>query len=362
MSQYPVPALFIRGGTSRGPYFRREDLPEDREALSKVLIAAVGSGHPLCIDGIGGSAAVTTKTVMLSKGTDGWADVDYFFAQVQVEEREVDFSPTCGNMLAGVGPAAIEMGIVPAADGETRVRIHAVNTGARVEAVVKTPGGVVDYAGEARIDGVPGTAAPIILNFMDVVGSKTAGMFPTGRAIDTVQGREVTSIDVAMPLVIGRARDFGITGYETREALDANEDLKAAMESVRIEAGRMMGLGDVTRSVIPKFALLAEPREGGAIAARYFMPWQCHPSMAVSGAICIGSCVMAPGTVADGLARIPNGHPVPIGIEHPMGRIDVAMDAARTADGLDLRAAGVLRTARLLMRGEVMIPAADWPG
>ena len=360
MSQTPIHCLFMRGGTSRGPYFRREDLPEDRERLAEVLIAAVGAGHPLNIDGIGGGAAVATKTVMLSKGSDGWADVDYFFAQVQVTKREVDFGPTCGNMLAGVGPAAIEMGLVPVTGDETRVKIRAVNTGARIEAIVQTPGGRVEYAGDAHIDGVPGTAAPIVLNFMDVIGSKTGKLFPTGAPVDTIGGRDVTCIDVAMPLVIGRAADFGITGGETREELDANRDLHALMEPIRIEAGRKMGLGDVTRSVVPKLAFLAEPAAGGAIAARYFMPWECHPSMAVSGAICIGSCLMAPGTVAGGLARVPEERPAPLGIEHPMGRIDVAMDADGVEGGLDLRAAGVLRTARLLMRGELMVPGAVW--
>ena len=203
MTQTAIPFLFMRGGTSRGPYLHRADLPEDHETLAQVLIAMVGSGHPLNIDGIGGGNAVTTKVAMLSVSEDDWADVDYFFAQVSVEDRQVDFKPTCGNILVGVGPAAIEMGLVPATGEVTEVRIRAVNTGARVQARVQTPGGKVQYDGTASIDGVPGTAAPVELMFRDVVGGATGAMFPTGNRIDTVEGIDVTCMDVAMPMAIG---------------------------------------------------------------------------------------------------------------------------------------------------------------
>lgn len=360
MPQRAIPFLFLRGGSSRGPYFRREDVPEDREALARVLVAAVGSGHPINIDGIGGGVAVTTKCAMLSKGSDGWADVDYFFAQVSVEDRLVDYKPTCGNMLAGVGPAAIEMGLVPAQDGETRVKIHAVNTGARIEAVVRTPGGLVEYEGEAAIDGVPGTAAPVFLNFMDVIGSVTGKLFPTGHKRETIDGIEVTCIDVAMPMVIARAESFGLTGYESAADLDANRDFYARMEPIRIEAGRRMGMGDVAKSVTPKFGVLAPARSGGTIAARYFMPWNAHPSMAVTGSQCIASCTLSPGTVAEGMAAIPNERPALLRIEHASGDIEVAVDFENGPEGFDLRSAGLVRTARLLARGEVFVPAEVW--
>lgn len=359
MAQRAIPAIFMRGGTSRGPYFRRSDLPEDQDQLAEVLLAAVGSGHPLNIDGIGGGAAVTTKVVMLSHSDDEWADVDYFFAQVSVEDRLVDFSPTCGNMLSGVGPAAIEMGLVPCQDQETLVKIRAVNIGARMEEVVQTPGGKVEYEGSARIDGVPGTAAPILINFMDVIGSKTGALFPTGAAKEEIDGIDVTCIDVAMPLVIARAEDFGLTGYESRDDLDANRAFYARMEPMRQKAGRRMGLGDVTNKVIPKYAVLSRPRDGGAVSARYFMPKNCHPSMAVTGSICIGSCVLAPGTVADGLADIPNVWPAVMGIEHPMGCMDVTIDCSLEG-GFNLKSAGVLRTARKLMQGELFVPETAW--
>ena len=357
MSQRNIPCIFMRGGTSRGPYFNRADLPEDLGELAKVLIAAVGAGHPLNIDGIGGGNAVTTKVAMLSRSEDDWADVDYFFAQVAVDKKEVDFKPTCGNILSGVGPAAIEMGIIPVAGETTTVKIKSTNTGARIEAEVQTPAGAVEYAGNAAINGVPGTAAPIVLNFMDVIGSKTGALFPTGNPIDTVDGFEVTCIDVAMPMVIGRAQDFGITGYESREELDENKALFERFEPIRIKAGKLMGLGDVSSSVVPKFGLLAPARDGGTVAARYFMPWSAHPSYAVTGSICTGSCLLAAGTVADGMVVPLDTGKVPVKIEHPSGGIDVVFDFVKKNDGIELNSAGLLRTARKLMSGTVHVPS-----
>lgn len=362
MVQTAIPFHFFRGGTSRGPYFRREDLPEDREMLARVLVAAIGSGHKLNIDGIGGGAAVTTKVAMLSRSEAEGCDIDYFFAQVSVEDGLVDFKPTCGNILSGVGPAALEMGLIAPQGDVTRIRIRSVNTGAKVEAVVRTPGGEVEYDGDAAIDGVPGTAAPIFLNFMDVVGSSTGALLPTGALRDVIDGIEVTCMDVAMPICIARAADFGLTGYETIEELDANRDFYARMEPIRLEAGRRMGMGDVSKSVTPKFAMLAPPRNGGTVTARYFMPWNCHPTMAVTGAQCLASCVLTPGTVAEGLFTPPEGSPALVLIEHPGGAIDVTVDYEAGADGFVLKSAGLLRTARLLARGEVMVPAGVWAG
>jgi len=219
MTQHPIPYIFMRGGTSRGPYFNRADLPEDLDHLAKVLLAVIGSGHKLNIDGIGGGAAVTTKVAMLSRSNDDWADIDYFFAQVSVEERLVDFKPTCGNILSGVGPAALEMGLIAPTGDVTDIKIHAVNTGARVVAQVQTPGGKLEYAGSAEIAGVPGSAAPIALNFMGVVGSSTGALLPTGNVRDTFGGIEVTCMDVAMPLVIAKAADFGLSDMKRPKSL-----------------------------------------------------------------------------------------------------------------------------------------------
>jgi len=354
-----IPCLFMRGGTSRGPYVNRKDLPGDRDTLSKVLLAALGAGHPLCIDGIGGSETVTTKVAMLSPSEHAWAEVDFFFAQVGVGEPTVDYSPSCGNILAGVGPAAIEMGLVPALNGETAVKIRNVNTETLVEAMVQTPDRRVEYEGPTAIDGVPGTAAPITLNFMDIIGSKTGALFPTGQAREEIDGITVTCIDVAMPMVVARAADFGLTGYESKAELDENNDFFCRMEPTRCKAGERMGLGDVSSSVIPKFGLLSPPRVDGTVTSRYFMPKACHPSHAVTGAICIAACVVAPGTIADIADASPGGPLEVIRIEHPSGMIDVALDY-RLEGGLQLEKAGVLRTARLLMRGEVMVPHELW--
>ncbi len=356
MPQSAIPFLFMRGGTSRGPYFNRADLPDDLDELAARLIQVVGSGHPLNIDGIGGGNAVTTKVAMLSASDDDWADIDYFFAQVSVEDRLVDFKPTCGNILSGVGPAALEMGLIAPQGAQSQVKIRAVNTGARVIATVETPSGVVEYAGTAAIDGVPGTAAPVALQFMDTIGGATGAFLPTGNLQDEINGVAVTCMDVAMPLVIARAQSFGLTGYETIEELNENAVFFTQMEAIRLKAGELMGMGDVTKSVTPKFGLLAPARAGGTVAARYFMPWSAHPTMAVTGAQCLAACVLTPGSVAEGLAPPPSAQPARVVLEHASGSIAVLVDYEITADGIDLRAAGLVRTARLLARGEVMVP------
>lgn len=360
MTQTAIPFLFMRGGTSRGPYLNRADLPEDLDTLAEVLIAMVGSGHPLNIDGIGGGAAVTTKVAMLSKSDDPWADIDYFFAQVSVEDRLVDFKPTCGNILSGVGPAAIEMGLIAAQDSETPVNIHAVNTGAKVAAMVQTPGGQVSYEGTAMIDGVPGSSAPIALQFMETVGGVTGAFLPTGKLIDEVDGIAVTCMDVAMPMVIARAESFGLSGYESAAELDANGDFFARMEAVRLKAGQMMGLGDVSKSVIPKFGLIAPPRQTGTAAVRYFMPWKTHPTMAVTGAQCLASCVLTPGSVAQ--LPTPNERPAAVVLEHASGTIDVLVDYDLSDAGFEIKSAGLVRTARKLAAGEVFVASSIWGG
>ncbi len=361
MTQTAIPYLFVRGGTSRGPYFNAADLPQDRDTLSRVLISVVGAGNPRNIDGIGGGNAVTTKVAILSRSDEPDVDVNYFFAQVAVEDESVDYAPTCGNILVGVGPAAIEMGLVQAQDGITPLRIRAVNTGALVEAEIQTPGGMVTYDGDTAIDGVPGTAAPVALNFLDVVGSRTGAMFPTGVPREEIDGVEVSLVDVAMPMMIARAADLGVTGYETQDTLDAMPELFARMEALRLEAGRRMGFGDVRKSVTPKIGLIAPPQAEGHFCARYFMPWTTHPTLAVTGSQCLAACAMAPGTVAEGVTKPFDPSPVTVRIEHPMGLMDVHVRYG-TEDGFSFHSAGVTRTARLIARGEVMVPASVWPG
>jgi 4-oxalomesaconate tautomerase len=361
--QHEIPFFFMRGGTSRGPYFNAADLPENRDDIARILLKVIGAGHPLNIDGIGGGNQVTNKVAILSRSNNKETDIDYLFAQVSVADQLVDFKPTCGNILSGVGPAAIEMGLMPASDVVTKVRIKLVNTGALVEAHVQTPGGKVRYDGETGIDGVPGTAARIDLQFMDVVGSVTGHLLPTGNLRDCFDEVEVTCLDVAMPIVIARADAFGLSGHETVEQLESSTGFMARMETIRLAAGLAMGMGDVSSSVTPKFALFAPAKQGGTIAARYFMPWQVHPSMAVTGAQCLASCAALPKSIAEGLLVRPTTSPVTITIEHPSGMIDVLVDYAcddqidnlgNTA-GFNLRSAGLIRTARKLAEGTLFI-------
>ena len=360
--QIAIPCLFMRAGTSRGPFFNRNHLPEDLDQLAKVLVAAVGAGHRLNINGMGGGVAVTTKVAMVSPSQEEWADVDYFFAQVNVEDENVDFSPTCGNMLSGIGPAAIEMGLVPASKDKTTIKIRSINTGARIEAIVETPHDPkprVEYEGSAQIDGVPGTAAAIQLNFMDVVGSKTNGLLPTGKALEQIDGTDTTLIDVAVPMMMLRAEDMGKTGYETAEDLTADRTFMDRLETLRLEAGERMGLGDVSKRVVPKVGLVSKPRNGGSINIRYFMPWQCHPSLAVTGSMAFAGCTLLPGTVADGLSEVEENASSLL-FEHPMGDMEVTVDYSLHDGELDLRASGSIRTTRLLMRGELLVPSTSF--
>jgi len=361
--QTEIPFLLLRGGTSRGPYFNAADLPTDRAQLAALLRAALGSGHPLNIDGIGGGATVTTKVAILSRSDVAGVDVDYLFAQVDPVREEVDFRPTCGNMLSGVGPAAIEMGLVPVQGPETRLCICALNTGALVDAVVQTPEGRVTYDGKEQLDGVPGTAAPVRLGFRGTVGTICGAMLPTGAARDVIDGVDVTLMDVAMPMMILRAADVGLRGDETREEIDANTALLARIEAMRRKAGVAMGLGaDVSGSVTPKVGLVSAPVAGGNLRARYLTPWACHPSMAVTGGQCLAACAVLKGSVADGLAQVPATGPAMMKIEHPTGALEVLLDFTQSAAGVEIHSAGLTRTARLLVRGMVMVPHRVWDG
>lgn len=356
--QAPIPAVFMRGGTSRGLYFDKADLPADRAAWDAILLAAFGSPDPRQIDGVGGTTSVTSKAAVVSPSARGDSDVDYFFAQVAVDRPAVDYGPTCGNMLAGVGPYAIEAGMAAARDGETRVRIHQVNTGGLVEAVVPTPGGRVAYEGDAEIDGVPGTGAPILLDFTRVEGSRTGELFPTGARREAVGGVDATLVDAAMPVMILRAADLGKTGRESAAELDADGALRARLERLRREAGRRMGLGDVSGQVVPKIILAAPPRRGGSIASRYFVPDKTHETHAITGGIALAYAAASEGTVANPLARplVPEDGRAPFAIEHPAGELRLSLALRDGAGGPAVAAAGIVRTARMIMRGSVMIP------
>ena len=347
--QKSIPCVIMRGGTSRGPYLLASDLPADPQARDEVLMALMGSGHVLQVDGIGGGNPLTSKVAIVSKSKRPGIDVDYLFAQVAIAERMVDTKPNCGNMLAGVGPFAIESGLVSANNAETTVRIHNVNTGARIDAIVQTPGGIVTYEGDATIQGVPGSAAPIPLTFRDFIGTKTGKLLPTGKASEMIDGVEVTLIDSAMPMMLLDAASVGIDDIRDANALEARKDKLARIESIRLEAGRRMGLGDVTKSVIPKVGLLAA-RPDATIGIAYLMPWQVHKAVAVTGAICMATAVSTPGTVAHRLAQ-PFTSTVRIG--HPSGIMELGIER----DGDNLTGASVLRTARRLFEGKALVPA-----
>jgi len=344
----------MRGGSSKGLYFVADELPTDEAERDRVLVAAMGSDKRQ-IDGAGGAHPLTSKVAIVRPSAEDAADIDYLFAQVVVGEGRVDTTPNCGNMLAAVGPFAIEMGMVSAGDPETTVRIRMLNTGNLCELIVQTPGGQVEYQGDARIDGVPGTAAPIVCNYLDVAGSVCGALLPTGNRIDVVDGIEVTCIDNGMPVVCLRAADLGITGYETPEALDADETLKQRLESIRLKVGPMMQLGDVQNKVVPKMSLISAPRTGGHINTRTFIPHDCHAAIGVLGAVSVATACILPGTVAAGIAVVPAGAHKQMSVEHPSGEFSVTLDVGGTDDDPQVLKAGLLRTARLIMRGAVYV-------
>jgi 4-oxalomesaconate tautomerase len=360
--QTKIPCVIMRGGTSRGPFFKLSDLPADIPTRDAVLLSVMGSPHEIQVDGIGGSHSVTSKVAMISKSKRPDADVDYLFAQVQINENIVDTKPNCGNMLVAVGPFAIEAGLVPARNGETPVRIFNVNTQSLVEAIVQTPGGQVRYDGDAAIDGVQGTAAPVGINFQSAIGSVTRKMLPTGKPLDVIDGVEVSCVDIAMPVVLMRAEAFGKTGHETAVELDADKETVGRMEAIRRKAGALMGMGDVSKSVVPKMALLSKPRNGGVIASRFFVPETCHKSHPVTGTVCITSACAIPGTVASQIANLRSAPQGMVRLEHPSGLIVIDLDADFTNGKQELRRAALIRTARRIFEGSVCVPEKIWAG
>jgi len=358
MSQTRIPCLMMRGGTSKGAYFLAEDLPAERGLLDRVLLAAMGSPDSRQIDGLGGADSLTSKVAIIGRSKRAGIDVDYLFVQVGVDLPRVDYGQNCGNILAGVGPFALERGLVEATGEVTRVRIYMENTGQTATAIVQTPGGEVRYDGHAHIDGVPGTAAPVIVEFDDISGSSCGALLPTGRMLDSFDGIEVTCIDNGMPVVLLRAADLGCTGYESREQLDANEALKAAIESIRLQAGPLMNLGDVSLRSVPKMCLIAAPIAGGAISSRTFIPHRCHASIGVFGAVSVATACLIQGSVAAGLARLSEGEYLQLSVEHPIGEFTVALKM----DHGSVAGCGLLRTSRLLFDGQVCIPGSVWTG
>jgi 4-oxalomesaconate tautomerase len=353
--QRSIPCLFMRGGTSRGPFFFESDLPADIAQRDAVLLSVMGSPDVRQIDGLGGADPLTSKVGMVRRGQTAGVDLEFLFAQVSVKEALVDTTPNCGNMLAAVVPFALETGLVPAAGDVTTLRVLTRNTGTLSDIEVRTPGGKVEYSGDARIDGVPGSGAPIKISFLETAGSVCGSLLPTGNLVDQFDGIDVTCIDNGMPVVVMAAEALGVTGYETRDELNADTALKQKIESIRLQAGPAMNLGDVSRKVVPKMCLVAKPEGGGQICTRTFIPRDCHSAVGVLGAVTVATAAVMPGTVAHRYALIPPGNPKTISVEHPSGEFSVvlSMNAANLTEVLQ---AALLRTARLIMRGEVFVP------
>ena len=345
-----VPCMWMRGGTSKGGYFLKDDLPADPAARDAFLLRVMGSPDPRQIDGMGGADPLTSKVAVVSTSARPGIDVDYLFLQVFVDQAIVTDAQNCGNILAGVGPFAIERGLVAATGDETRVAIFMENTGQVAVATVRTPGGVVTYSGEAAIDGVPGTHAPIPTEFRDTAGSSCGALLPSGNPVDVVNGVPVTLIDNGMPCVVMKAADVGITGYEDRDWLDANAELKARIEAIRLAVGERMNLGDVREKSVPKMMLVAPPRAGGAVCVRSFIPHRAHATIGVLGAVSVATACLVPGSPAAEVAVVPEGPRKTLSVEHPTGEMSCVLEVS---DAGEVVSAALLRTARKLMDGMV---------
>jgi len=345
-----VPCMWMRGGTSKGGYFLKDDLPADIPQRDAFLLAVMGSPDPRQIDGMGGADPLTSKVAVVCRSARPGIDVDYLFLQVFVDQAIVTDAQNCGNILAGVGPFAIERGLVSAQDGETRVAIFMENTGQVAIATVQTPGMMVTYNGNAAIDGVPGTHAPIPIEFRDTAGSSCGALLPTGRAVEVVNGVPVTLIDNGMPCVVMKAADLGITGYEDRDQLDANSVLKAKVEAIRLAVGERMNLGDVRDKSVPKMMLVAPPQHGGAVCVRSFIPHRAHATIGVLGAVSVATACLIAGSPAAEVAIVPEGARKTLSVEHPTGEMSCVLE---TDEAGEVVSAALLRTARKLMDGLV---------
>jgi len=362
MNQTAIPCTLMRGGTSKGPFFLSANLPVDVAIRDAVLLAAMGSPDTRQIDGLGGADSLTSKVAIVGPPSVPNVDVDYLFLQVVVNEARVDAGQNCGNMLAGIGPFAIEQGLVKPTGDLTDVRIFMVNTKSIAIAHVLTPGGRVQYDGDARIDGVPGTAAPINIDFLDIAGGSCGALLPTGNVRDSVAGLEVTMIDNGMPVVVVRARDFGKTGGESPAELDADGELKAHVERVRLAAGALMNLGDVTKKTVPKMCLVSAPQNGGAISTRTFIPHVVHKAIGVFGAVSVATACALPGSIAAEITGDAAYGTRSFEIEHPTGFFTVEMEVVAGPTGPRVARSSLLRTVRALMRGDVFIPGSIWQG
>ncbi|MEU0842411.1 4-oxalomesaconate tautomerase [Streptomyces sp. NPDC005962] len=367
-SQVAVPCWFMRGGTSRGPFFRAGDMPSDRTARDAVLLAAMGSPDPRQLDGLGGATPLTSKAGIVGPSSRADTDLEFQFAQLQPDSDIVDTTPNCGNMLAAVVPFAIESGLLVPESDTTTARVLTLTTGLVAEITVRTPEGesgrYVDYAGDTHIDGVRGTAAPITINFLDTAGSVCSALLPTGHTRDRVEVAgigpiEVTCIDNGQPLVIVDASDLNRTGHESVAALNIDKELRDQVEALRLICGELMGLGDVTAKNYPKMTLVSPPARGGTINTRSFIPHVCHESIGVLAAVTAATACVLDGTVAHEMATVADGSDVTVSVEHPAGEFTVALGLSPTGAPHVTKSA-LVRTARLIMAGDVLVPLPVW--
>lgn len=356
-----IPCILFRGGTSKGPCFLKSDLPHEASERDKVLLSLMGSPHGRQINGIGGGDSLSSKVAIVGISNREDADIDYLLCQVHIKEPVVETTLNCGNMLSAVAPFAIEKGLLKTTDPETIVRIYNENTGVVIIATVQTPGGVITYEGNTAIDGVPGTAAPIKLSFINSEGSKTGKLLPTGRAMDYIDEIPVSCVDVAVPMVITYATAMGKTGYESKHELDSDKEFMAKLEKLRCAAALKMGLGDVSHSISPKICMVSTERNGGSITSRYFTPFDCHDAHAVSGGLCLAAACLIEGSIASNTAKL-----VPpaqarfeqeVIIEHPSGNISTSVNVDKSSGILNFPLASFIRTARPLFEGNVIVPS-----
>ena len=360
--QTKIPCVMMRGGTSKGAYFLNSDLPQDEELRERILLSVMGSPDTRQIDGVGGANPLTSKVAIVQISEREGVDLDYLFIQVLVDEPYTSTLQNCGNILAGVGPFAVENGLIRPSDPETTLTIYMENSGSLADVTFHTPGGIVKYEGDTQIDGVPGAASPVMIKFRDTEGSTCGSLLPTGNLVDTIDGIDVTCIDNGMPIVLMEASALNRTGYESRDDLNADRKLKEKIEAIRLEVGPMMNLGVVAEETVPKMIMVAPPQQAGTICTRSFIPHDCHAAIGVFAAVSVGTASAISGTVANRVAALPEGDTKMISVEHPTGEFSVKMEIDETADQPKVTRAALLRTTRRLFEGQVLIPATIWNG
>lgn len=384
--QHRVRAVVMRGGTSRAVFFHRDDLPRAAGTRDRVVLTIYGGGDPYGrqIDGLGGAASVTSKMAIIGPASVPDADVDYTFGQVSIDRPLIDYGGNCGNISSAVGPFAIEEGLVRATDPITTVRIWQTNTRKRIIAHVPTAGGGPQVDGDYAIDGVPGTGAMILLEFLNPGGSMTGQLLPTGHPIDTLDVPEigtvtVSLVDAANPVVFVRPADLGLSGLESADHVDGSPALLARIEAIRAHAAVRIGLAKTASETtarspgVPKIAFVSSPQSyaaagGRAVAAeqidlvgRIMTMGRLHRAYALTGGICTAVAAQIEGTLVHDAARRAGAGERPVRIGHPSGVLEIGATVRRRDGTWTVEKVATRRTARRLMEGAALVPASVWP-